>query len=363
MSDTTRRGFVKNSAAAAAGMTVVGALVAEQADAKVAAKSGPVVAYIRDPRTGEISVMAGEREVKLHDRKIAARQRPRGEPCHGGNQCRLTAKRRRSARTRSPTTPTRTRSSVPRRPGHGHDDRQLPAARGAVRRSELLRVRRRRPVPHQHRQRRRRRRRHHLRVRVRDRRSATRTRSSTTPARSLSIDSSNWNRKQFYSVTRISARQVARCSAANLPCPPCNVGPLSTPNYATLASAGDQHACPAGGPCSRASGSRGSTSTSGRSSTWANLRPFENLHVDVGLPALSAAVGVNGTDNFGVHSIALKVPMSDLTRHGSTPTDASSRRRWSACGRPRAGRPRSCREPRSEYVHEAGEWVQVSRLG
>jgi hypothetical protein len=73
MSDSTRRGFVKNSAAAAAGMTVVGALVAEQADAKAAAKSGPVVAYIRDPRTGEISVMAGEREVKLHDRKVAAR--------------------------------------------------------------------------------------------------------------------------------------------------------------------------------------------------------------------------------------------------------------------------------------------------
>jgi hypothetical protein len=73
MSDSTRRGFVKNSATAAAGMTIVGALVAEQADAKAAARSGPVVAYIRDPRTGEISVMAGEREVKLHDRKIAAR--------------------------------------------------------------------------------------------------------------------------------------------------------------------------------------------------------------------------------------------------------------------------------------------------
>jgi hypothetical protein len=73
MSDSTRRGFVKNSAAAAAGVTVVGAIVAEQADAKAAAKSGPVVAYIRNPRTGEISVMAGEREVKLHDRKIAAR--------------------------------------------------------------------------------------------------------------------------------------------------------------------------------------------------------------------------------------------------------------------------------------------------
>ena len=73
MSDSTRRGFVKNSAAAAAGATVVGALMAEQADAKAAAGSGPIVAYIREPRTGEISVMAGDREVKLQDRNIAAR--------------------------------------------------------------------------------------------------------------------------------------------------------------------------------------------------------------------------------------------------------------------------------------------------
>jgi len=73
MSDSTRRGFVKTSAAAAAGMTVVGALVAEQAEAKAVSASAPVVAYIRNPRTGEISVMAGDREVKLQDRKIAAR--------------------------------------------------------------------------------------------------------------------------------------------------------------------------------------------------------------------------------------------------------------------------------------------------
>ena len=73
MSDSTRRGFVKSSAAAAAGVTVVGALIAEQADAGAAAGSGPIVAYIREPHTGEIAVMAGERQVKLHDRKIAAR--------------------------------------------------------------------------------------------------------------------------------------------------------------------------------------------------------------------------------------------------------------------------------------------------
>ena len=73
MSDSTRRGFVKNSAAAAAGATVVGALIADQADAEAAAGSGPIVAYIREPGSGEISVMAGERQVKLVDRQIAAR--------------------------------------------------------------------------------------------------------------------------------------------------------------------------------------------------------------------------------------------------------------------------------------------------
>ena len=73
MSDTTRRAFVKRSAATAAGMTVVGALVTEEADAKVAHRSGPVVAYIHKPASGEIIVMHGKRQVKLRDRKLAAR--------------------------------------------------------------------------------------------------------------------------------------------------------------------------------------------------------------------------------------------------------------------------------------------------
>ena len=73
MSDSTRRGFIQSSAAAAAGTTVVGALVAEEADAKAARRSGPIVAWIRAPQNGEITLMAGEHQVKIHDRKIAAR--------------------------------------------------------------------------------------------------------------------------------------------------------------------------------------------------------------------------------------------------------------------------------------------------
>ena len=72
MNAVTRRGFVKNSAAAAAGMTAVGAIVAQQADADVVSEAEPVVAFVSNPRQGEVSVMTGEREVTVRDPKLAA---------------------------------------------------------------------------------------------------------------------------------------------------------------------------------------------------------------------------------------------------------------------------------------------------
>jgi hypothetical protein len=73
MSDLTRRGFVKSSAGAAAGMTAVGMLVAQQADAEAVAGSEPVVAYVSNRGKGEIAVMTGDREVTVRDLKLAAR--------------------------------------------------------------------------------------------------------------------------------------------------------------------------------------------------------------------------------------------------------------------------------------------------
>ena len=66
MSDQTRRAFVKRSAGAAVGATMIGALVASEADATT---SEPVVAYVHD---GQVSVMTGDREVTVRDRKLAA---------------------------------------------------------------------------------------------------------------------------------------------------------------------------------------------------------------------------------------------------------------------------------------------------
>ena len=72
--ELTRLGFIKSSASAAAGLTVLGGLAAGQAEAKAAEVSKePVVAYLKDPSSGVIAVMSGDREVTVRDEKLAAR--------------------------------------------------------------------------------------------------------------------------------------------------------------------------------------------------------------------------------------------------------------------------------------------------
>jgi hypothetical protein len=90
-----------------------------------------------------------------------------------------------------------------------------------------------------------------------------------------------------------------------------------------------------------------------------NLRPFENLHIG----SLAAAAGVNGTNDFSVHSIALKVPKQELTRHGINPMDPMSQGSvigvWASASRQAA----VVHDGYWSNEHQAGEWLQVSRLG
>src|SRR5215469_12639055 len=51
-----------------------------------------------------------------------------------------------------------------------------------------------------------------------------------------SLDSPNWNRRQFFTLTRV-VRGQETVLARNLSCPPVNIGPRSTPGYAGLAAA------------------------------------------------------------------------------------------------------------------------------
>lgn len=87
MSESTRRGFLKVAGAgAAAGVAAVAVGAATKsghkaADGTAAAAaaavpahaSGPLVAYVRDVRGAEVSVMVGETEVVVHDADLVAR--------------------------------------------------------------------------------------------------------------------------------------------------------------------------------------------------------------------------------------------------------------------------------------------------
>ena len=171
-----------------------------------------------------------------------------------------------------------------------------------------------------------------------------------------SISDPNWNRRQFYSVTRI-ARGRNQVLATGLACPPCNIGPASTPDYETLAG---QAIHSIGGGRTVFAGQRleGFYVDLGAVFDLADLRPFEKYHVF----GSASSEGVNATNGFGVHSIAIKVPKGDLTRNGMAPTNPASSAAvvgvWAAASRRRA----VIREQGGELV-EAGPWVQVSRLG
>lgn len=72
MNDVTRAGFMKSSAAAVVGATALGAIASATAEADEHPGNEAVVAYVKNPSKGEISVMSGEREVVVRDRKLAS---------------------------------------------------------------------------------------------------------------------------------------------------------------------------------------------------------------------------------------------------------------------------------------------------
>lgn len=75
MTDHSRRNFLKLGAATAGAVAIapgfVGSAGAQESSAP--AHDGAFVAWIKDPKTGEIAVMVGERELIVHDRKLAKR--------------------------------------------------------------------------------------------------------------------------------------------------------------------------------------------------------------------------------------------------------------------------------------------------
>ena len=119
-----------------------------------------------------------------------------------------------------------------------------------------------------------------------------------------SIDSPNWNRRQFYTVTRVKTA-TARCWRAAWPARRATSARArrrttrrSRRRRSTRSAAAAR--------CSPGSVSRASTSTSARYSTWATCGRSRTCTWS----RWPQAHGVNATHDFSVHTIALKIPIA-----------------------------------------------------
>jgi hypothetical protein len=174
------------------------------------------------------------------------------------------------------------------------------------------------------------------------------------------LDSPNWNNRQFYNVTKVIGGQGGTVLATDLRCPPCNIGPLSTPDYGKLAG---QAVHDLGDGMTVFAGQRaeGFYVDLGAIFDLGDLRPFENLHNQYGMHVFSnPAPGVNATNRVNVHSIAIQVPIKDLVQKGASGEGdpKSVIGVWTTASRQAA----TVTDEVGKTV-TSGPWRQVSRLG
>ncbi len=171
-----------------------------------------------------------------------------------------------------------------------------------------------------------------------------------------SLTDPNWNKRQLYSPIRVKNGR-STVLAEDLASPPCNIGPFSTPNYAALAQEAI-HVLPSGETVFAGQRAEGFYVDLGAVFDLLDLRPFQNLHIN----PMPPAPGVNGLNNLNVHTMAIQLPKSMLTRDGSNPTNPSDSRSVIGVYASASRRKAIVLGPNGD-VQEYGPWVQVSRLG
>jgi hypothetical protein len=171
-----------------------------------------------------------------------------------------------------------------------------------------------------------------------------------------------WNRRQTYRLYRLDHHNGQRTElASDVTCPPCNIGPLSTPDYAGLAAQAI-HSFSAGryaGTVFAGQRAEGFYVDLGAVFDLGGLRPFESAHLS---GMLASMPGVNSTAAVNVHSLALQVPIEELTADGKRPASTTSPTAvlgvWTTAKRQRA---RIYEDDGS--CQWSGPFHQVSRLG
>jgi len=168
-----------------------------------------------------------------------------------------------------------------------------------------------------------------------------------------SLDDTDWNRPQTYSVTLIKHGPGDSTSSTvlgeNLPTPPDNVGPRSTPNYSALADAAVKTL--SDGRSKVFAGQRDDPFFVDLGSVFdlAGLRPFNPFHA---IP-LPAEPGRDALRNYSTHTIAIQVPIDQVTTFSNKIIGvyASASRQMVRVLR------------KDGTSHHDGPLVQVSRLG
>ncbi len=173
-----------------------------------------------------------------------------------------------------------------------------------------------------------------------------------------SIDDETWNRPQFYKIDRYQKGKGWKQIARYLPCPPVNVGPRSTPDYAKLAGQA-VHQISGGRTVFAGQRAEGFNVDLGSIFDLGTLRPFQMAHL---IPSATAA-GVNGTQGLNVHSIAIQVPKTDLTDGNVQPKNVEDATSvvgvWASASRQKV---RVIKRGVGKAVN-SGSFQQVSRLG
>ncbi len=129
-----------------------------------------------------------------------------------------------------------------------------------------------------------------------------------------SLDDPDWNRPQTYSVTLVrhgpGNSTTSEVLGANIPTPPDNIGPRSTPHYGTLADAAVKTL--SDGKTKVFAGQRDDPFYVDLGSVFdlAGLRPFNPFHA---IP-LPAEPGRDALRNYSTHTIAIQAPIDQLVK-------------------------------------------------
>src|ERR1700760_1113864 len=178
---------------------------------------------------------------------------------------------------------------------------------------------------------------------------------NTGPIKSLTDP--NWNRRQTYSVTRVVGASSTSLGSG-LACPPCNIGPASTPNYPTAVANPAVHTLSANHKVFAGQRAEGFYVDLGAIFDLGDLRPFQPAF----LSHMPAAPGINSLKQKNINSIAIQVPKTDLTAGGVNPTSVTAAS--STIGVfARASRKANRMLVNDGTVVNSGAYVQISRLG